>query len=294
MPPFTFECDTKAVTFKYVFVIYKIVKSSLADNGLIICSKFTEQTVTARSRYRWDSRIRGNTPFVIFQLTESGEGVFVNKKRRWPVPADYAFVAVVPEASIYHYPPEAREPWSFVWTNFSGPLACSLFRTFQQEYGPVIYLSPHGAAAATLRRVKVLASQDQPDRRHLSLEVYAFLLEWWRESAEPDKRSGQGFDWAIRFCREHFREPLGIKEIAAESGLSREHFSRLFTERMELTPAAFLRNLRLREAEIILCQTRLPLSEVALRSGFSSARHLMGAFQRVHGQSPTQYRRRRG
>ena len=64
----------------YFFVTSIIMEPTLAESGLIVSSKFTEQTVTARSRYRWDSRDRGNTPFVIFQLTESGEGAFENEQ----------------------------------------------------------------------------------------------------------------------------------------------------------------------------------------------------------------------
>jgi len=231
---------------------------------------------------------------VILQLTQSGEGVFENERGSLRVPADHAFIAVVPEQSTYYYPPEGRGPWVFSWMNFSGTLACTLFKAFQSEFGPVVFLSPHGGAAATLRRMKALTDKaEQPDRRQLSLQAYAFILEWWREAAEPDEGSEQRLEWAIRFCREHFREPHGVKEIAAESGMSREHFSRMFAERMKETPAAFLRKLRLREAETLLRHTRLPLSEVALRSGFYSARHLMRAFQRAYGQSPSIFRQRR-
>jgi len=270
------------------------MRNVLADNALIFSTPTVEQEVTTRSRYRWDSRHRGETPFVILQRTRSGEGVYENERERWPVPVDHAFIAVVPENSTYYYPPEGREPWAFTWMNFSGTLACTLFRAFQDEFGPVVFLASHGAAAAALRRLELLTARtEQTDRRQLSLQAYAFILEWWREAAEPDKGSEQGLDWAIRFCREHFREPLGVKEIAAESGLSREHFSRMFAARMKETPAAFLRHLRLREAEALLRQTRLPLSEVALRSGFYSARHLMRAFQRAHGKSPSIWRRKR-
>jgi len=270
------------------------MKAALADNALIFSTPTTEQVITARSRYRWDSRHRGETPFVILQWTQSGEGVYENERGRWPVPVDHAFIAVVPENSAYYYPPEGREPWAFTWLNFSGTLACTLFRAFQDEFGPVVFLSPHGAAAAALRRLEVLVARtEQTDWRQLSLQAYGFILEWWREAAEPGKGSGQGLDWAIRFCREHFREPLGVKEIAAESGLSREHFSRMFVAKMKATPAAFLRSLRLREAETLLRQTRLPLSEIALRSGFYSDRHLMRAFQRLHGNSPSNWRQKR-
>jgi len=270
------------------------MKATLADRALIFSSRLTEQVVTARSRYRWDSFNRGGNPFVIFQWTQSGEGVFDCERGKLRLTEDHAFVAVVPEKSSYYYPPYGREPWAFRWMNFSGSLAITLFQAFQDEFGPVVFLSPQGAAAVALRRLQALVMKTgQQDRRQLSLLAYSFILEWWREASEPDKASGNGLERAIRFCREHFREPLGVKEIAAESGLSREHFSRMFAEQMKETPAAFLRQLRLREAESFLRHTRLPLSEIAMRSGFYSARHLMRAFQRTYRQSPSSFRARR-
>jgi len=271
------------------------MKATLADRALIFSSRLTEQVITARSRYRWDSFNRGGNPFVIFQWTQSGEGIFDCEHGQLRVTAEHAFVSVVPEQSSYYYPPEGREPWTFRWMNFSGSLAITLFKAFQDEFGPVVFLSSQGAAAAALRRLQALVTKaGQQDRRQSSLLAYAFILEWWREASEPDKASGNGLERALRFCREHFREPLGVKEIAAESGLSREHFSRMFSEQMKETPAAFLRLLRLREAENFLRHTRLPLSEIAMRSGFYSARHLMRAFQRTYGQSPSTFRSRRG
>ncbi len=97
---------------------------------------------------------------------------------------------------------------------------------------------------------------------------------------------------AIRLCSENFREQLSVKQIASETNMSREHFTRSFTERFKETPAALLRRLRLAEATTFLRDTRLPLSEVARRSGFYSLRHMMRTFQRVYGKSPSQYRRR--
>jgi len=109
--------------------------------------------VVSNSRYRWNCWDRGKNPYVILQWTLSGEGVFEGKKGRFRVPADHAFIAVVPEPSSYYYPQDQREPWVFSWLNFYGSMACGLFLKLQAEFGPVIPLSSRGAAAAALRRL---------------------------------------------------------------------------------------------------------------------------------------------
>jgi AraC-like DNA-binding protein len=248
--------------------------------------------VVSNSRYRWNCWDRSKNPFVILQWTLSGEGIFEGGQGRFRVPAGHAFIAVVPERSTYYYPPEYREPWVFSWLNFYGTLACDLFSKLQAEFGPVIPLASRGAAATSLRRLLAKGARTESSERfQTSLQAYAFILEWWREASQPTGSPEDRLGRALRFSQEHFREPLGVKELASEAGMSREHFSRIFTEWTGETPSACLQRLRMNEATIFIRETDLPLSEIAMRSGFYSERHLMRTFQRVHALSPSQYRR---
>jgi AraC-like DNA-binding protein len=255
---------------------------------------FRDNQTAASPRYRWRCDDRGAEPFVILQWTQSGEGLFENARGAQRVPKDHAFIAVVPEHSSYCYPPDATAPWVFTWMNWYGAVACALFRRFQARFGPVIPLSPRGAAAAALRRVATLATQPGAfERWQVSVQAYTFALEWWREAAAPARGGENRLSRAVQFCRQHFREPLGVKEIAHEAGMSREHFTRIFVEAMNQPPAAFLRHLRVNEAALLLRETEMPLREIAMRSGFYSTRHLMRTFQRVHHMGPSEYRRKK-
>jgi AraC-like DNA-binding protein len=264
-----------------------------ASGGIEIAVPYLHRRqVVSSARYSWNCRDRGKNPFVILQWTHSGEGIFESEQGSVRVPADHAFIAVVPERSSYHYPPDGEEPWIFSWLNFYGAQGCDLFRKLQFEFGPVIPLAPRGAAAASLRRL--LARGEGADRFQISLQSYAFALEWWREASRPTGGPENRLNRVLRFALDHFREPLGVKELAGEAGLSREHFSRIFTEQMGETPSAYLQRLRMAEATIFVRETDMPLREIAMRSGFYSERQLMRTFQRVHRTNPSHYRRRKG
>jgi transcriptional regulator GlxA family with amidase domain len=125
------------------------------------------------------------------------------------------------------------------------------------------------------------------------LQAYAFLLEWWWEIAHPSGSAEDRLARALRYSREHFREPMGVKQLASEAGMSREHFSRIFLARTGETPSVYLQRLRMNEATVLVQDTDLPLREIAMRSGFYSERHLLRTFQRVHGVSPSRYRRKK-
>ena len=251
--------------------------------------------IISSPRYRWSCQDRGDEPFVTIQWTLSGEGIYENSRGAVPVPVGHAFIAVMPQSASYYYPPAAREAWIVTWINLYGAFACELARKFQAEFGPVVPLSARGATAAALRRLLTLTAQaDSLDRARISLQAYAFLLEWWREASLPAHGPENGIARAIVFCRDHFREPLGVKQIAQEAGMSREHFTRIFRDRMGQSPGVFLRGLRVSEAATLLRETSLPLREISMRSGFYSAQHLIRTFQRLHGTSPSEYRRAEG
>jgi len=72
-------------------------------------------------------------------------------------------------------------------------------------------------------------------------------------------------------------------------GLSRLHL--LFHERCGQTPQAWLTDLRLRQAQRWLGDSRLPIAEIALRVGFSDQAALTRAMTRRQGISPAAWRR---
>jgi len=253
---------------------------------------FGEREAVTSHRYRWKCDDRGDDPFAIVQWTQEGEGVFVSERGTFKVPAGYAFVAIVPERSDYYYSPKGKQPWVFDWINVYGSVACEIFRKFRSEFGSVVPLPLQGAAAASFRGLlRTLSGPERANRWQVSKEAYSFVLEWWREASQSGTLE-DGLERAERFCRGHFREQLSVKEIAYEINMSREHFTREFSQRFKESPAAFIRGLRLKEATTLLRDTRLPLSEVAMRSGFYSQRHMMRTFQRICGENPSQYRER--
>lgn len=228
------------------------------------------------SRYHWSNRSRSDVPFVIIQRTVSGEGCFVWEGRPVPVPAGHAFVAAVPEESAYFYPADGKAPWRFSWLNFYGPLAVSLCRELRRQFGPVLPLSPRSPAGSAYAALVRRAVERRPADPHLtSASCYGFLMEWARELRRP--REGDVVDAAVRICRSRFHEPLGVKELAQELGLSREHFTRLFADQTGMPPARFLRDLRADAARRMLAGGMVTIREAALRCGFPSPRVLTRA-----------------
>jgi AraC family transcriptional regulator len=98
---------------------------------------------------------------------------------------------------------------------------------------------------------------------------------------------------AIAYIESNLRPKLTLPEIAAASGLSVSHFSRLFSRVVGLTPHEYILTCRLRLAQKLLCLRgrECSIAEIAAESGFADQAHFSRYFHRVFGKAPLAYRR---
>lgn len=78
----------------------------------------------------------------------------------------------------------------------------------------------------------------------------------------------------------------GFDAILAGEAIDRRRAERLFRDRLGITPARFLRELRLRHALELMRNARLPVHEAALAAGFSSQPVFSRACRNHFGLSP--------
>lgn len=96
---------------------------------------------------------------------------------------------------------------------------------------------------------------------------------------------------ALDLIRSCYDEPLTIERLARTASMSPFHFQRCFRAGFGRTPIRALQERRLEVAGELLRRTRLSVLEVCDRVGFASAPTFARLFRRVHGVSPTQWRR---
>ena len=110
-------------------------------------------------------------------------------------------------------------------------------------------------------------------------------------AAEPLAPSRGGLPPVLtqRICEHiesHLDQKTGLEALAAMAGLSTHHFARAFHRSVGVPPHSYLLNRRLDRAECMLRETQLPLSEIAIATGFSDQSHLARHFRRRTGMSP--------
>lgn len=82
-----------------------------------------------------------------------------------------------------------------------------------------------------------------------------------------------------------------LESLAERVGLGTRQLRRLFIKHLGAAPSTVAQTRRLLLAKQLLHQTRLPMSDVALASGFASIRRFNEAFSQLYGRSPSSLRR---
>ncbi|MEY4561415.1 MAG: hypothetical protein RLZZ618_692 [Pseudomonadota bacterium] len=95
------------------------------------------------------------------------------------------------------------------------------------------------------------------------------------------------------YIRLHLGDSIGLADLANEAGLSRYHFTRLFSNTVGVSPYQHVLQKRLERAYHLLMSTTTPVAEVALAAGFSSQSHFTTVCKRLMGATPRQLRERR-
>ncbi|MGT2475270.1 GlxA family transcriptional regulator [Paraburkholderia terrae] len=93
-----------------------------------------------------------------------------------------------------------------------------------------------------------------------------------------------------RYVTDHLADELSIEELASAVAVSRRNFSRLFAKHAQMTPSAFVEELRVDAARKILGGTDDPLKTIAFKCGFHNATHMRMVFLRRINVTPMQCR----
>jgi AraC family transcriptional regulator len=120
---------------------------------------------------------------------------------------------------------------------------------------------------------------------------YALTVEESRSGSPslPGYKLQQITDWMA----EHVAEDVDLSRLAAQAGLSKFHFQRLFKRALGVSPSRYHINLRMDAARRLLRETKKSVVAVALEVGYASPSHFARLFRRETGLSPSDYRRQR-
>jgi AraC family transcriptional regulator len=105
----------------------------------------------------------------------------------------------------------------------------------------------------------------------------------------PGYKLRQVTDW----MSEHIAEEFSLERLAAQAGLSKFYFNRLFKSAMGVSPSRYQMTLRMDEARRLLRETKDTVVEIGLSVGCPNQSHFARIFRKETGLTPSDYRQQR-
>ncbi len=247
--------------------------------------------IAGATPYVWDGRRRGSTPFSVLQHTIAGAGRLVFEKRLWQVQPGETMLVTVPHDHRYWLEP--GESWSFFWIAMCGQEALRLHRTMLEVAGPVFRLAPATVAelaglCSALAMPGLSAGRASCHAYQATMAAYDDLTA--RHSLDGGAASHEALARVTTYVRDHLDQTLDVGTLAAVAGLSRAHFSRVFTRVEGIPPSEYVMQQRMQRAARMLVGGQISIKAVAGACGFNDQNYFAKAFRRVFAVSPSEFR----
>lgn len=142
---------------------------------------------------------------------------------------------------------------------------------------------------------RTLAGFTQADKPGGGLKLIGCLYAIFGElqSTHSVKLESEKEDWiarSVEFMRLHCCERITVEEVAHAAGIHRSYYSTKFAERIGMPPVKYMQKLRMDRAALLLSETELPITEIALTVGYPELYAFTRFFTHFYGMSPSKYR----
>ena len=121
-----------------------------------------------------------------------------------------------------------------------------------------------------------------------------FILEMWKKGfvIENDTNGRNIVEKEmVSYIQQNFTGKISLKEFGEQFHLSEKYISRYFKEHFHITLSQYVTYLRLEHAKQLLQDTDIPVTDVAMQSGYQNVSYFIRSFQKAYAVSPLKYRK---
>ena len=121
-----------------------------------------------------------------------------------------------------------------------------------------------------------------------------FILEMWKQGfvIENDTSGRNTVEKEmVSYVQQNFTGKISLKEFGEQFHLSEKYISRYFKEHFHIALSQYVTYLRLEHAKQLLQDTDIPITEVAMQSGYQNVSYFIRSFKKAYGVSPLKYKK---
>lgn len=214
--------------------------------------------------------------------------------RRYELQAGQGFL--ICPGLINTYCADENDPWKYVWLEFDGLRASESLRYAGLTAAQPIYRADDETQSTRVRDLMFyIAEHSEASTIHLIGYLYLFVdalmqSSATRVSAQENQLKDFYIQEAVNYIEQNYQRNLTVEEVADACRLNRSYFSKLFKENVGCPPQEFVIRVRLAKAAELMCSSSAPISEIAVRCGYSNQFHFSRAFKKHYGIPPQKWR----
>ena len=178
-----------------------------------------------------------------------------------------------------------RPPWWLTWWAKMG-------------YAILGVIGVMGILGLYLKRKKAKLERENDERVNRLFELREEARHKFAENTSIDptqiginSKEEELADQILRAIETHIADPeYGVDQLAQDVCMSRSLLYEKLRTMLGISPADFIRNVRLKRAAQLLSETNLPITEIGEHVGFGTHRAFSSNFKKMFGYLPSEYR----
>ena len=222
----------------------------------------------------------------------SGKGYLEINGKTIPVyPYD---VFILDDQTLFAYYPDKDDPWEYAFFEFGGPLAKYYAST--ADFSPTKLKMP---CRHPQRVLNLLADAFKKTGKSLSYFCVASLFFTILDlvshpESQPDFFYEPNFIEEVKYFIQlkYLNEDFNLEYLCSSMHISHSHLCRIFKKSENISPITYINRLKMERAKELLKNTSMSVLEISSLSGFREYEYFLRLFKRLHGVSPTAYRKK--
>ena len=224
----------------------------------------------------------------------SGKGIFYAGNQSYKLGAGEGFL-IEPDVSTF-YQADAADPWTYFWIGFDGEKAPEIISKIGLGNTNLTF---HSTQLEEMEKIilEIINHSTLANYDELMIEslMYKFMATISKDITVLGSERIKGNEYvrqAVEYIQANYAKPIHIQDVADYVNINRGYLYSLFMKELDMSPQEYLRNVRLTRASEQLNVTDMPVEAVAAANGYPDPAVFTKAFKKMHGISPTRYRKR--
>lgn len=198
----------------------------------------------------------------------------------------------------HEYYPLKEDDWTTCWIVFRGEYLTEMMRGL----GFVDFIYEKNVVNEKIEKIfhQLLGAAKDPlyGDEHCSVLIYEYIMCIRQALMEHKKYGGHGdkdiLQRAVIYMNENYASDITLEELARISGVTKQHFCRVFKEQMRMRPMEYLARRRMASARNLLLTTEKSIAEIGKAVGYDNPTYFGMVFKKYEGITPTDCRKRHG